>query len=75
MLWGLVTQSSALEGLGRLMLATAKRAIQTYFLMDNDNKVMPKQFIANKVTGIFFENKAEYTTWFGTNPEFIHGIQ
>ncbi|CAF1222202.1 unnamed protein product [Rotaria sp. Silwood1] len=74
-LWGLATQSKTLEGLGRLMLAIAKRSIQTYFLMDNDNKVMPKEFIANKVTGIFFENKADYATWFGANPEFIHGIQ
>jgi endo-1,3(4)-beta-glucanase len=74
-LWGLATKSSTLESLGRLMLAIAKRAIQTYFLMDSDNKVMPKEFIANKVTGIFFENKADYATWFGANPEFIHGIQ
>ena len=57
------------------MLAVAKRTIQTYFLMDSDNKVMPKEFIGNKVTGIFFENKADYATWFGANPEFIHGIQ
>ncbi|CAF3048969.1 unnamed protein product [Rotaria sp. Silwood2] len=55
------------------MLSIAKRTIQTYFLMDNDNKIMPKEFIANKVTGIFFENKADYATWFGANPEFIHG--
>lgn len=57
------------------MLAVAKRSIQTYFLMDSSNKIMPKEFINNKVTGIFFENKADYATWFGANPEFIHGIQ
>ncbi|CAF3503227.1 unnamed protein product [Rotaria socialis] len=74
-LWGLATKSSTLESLGRLMLTIAKRTIQTYFLMDSDNKIMPKEFIANKVTGIFFENKADYATWFGANPEFIHGIQ
>ena len=74
-LWGSATRSSTTEGLGRLMLAIAKRTIQTYFLMASDNKVMPKEFIANKVTGIFFENKADYATWFGANPEFIHGIQ
>ncbi|CAF0928792.1 unnamed protein product [Adineta ricciae] len=74
-LWGLATGSKTTEGLGRLMLAVAKRAIQTYFLMDSANKVMPKEYIGNKVTGIFFENKADYATWFGPNPEFIHGIQ
>ncbi|CAF0816447.1 unnamed protein product [Didymodactylos carnosus] len=74
-LWGKATKTPQLEGLGRLMLATAKRAIQTYFLMSDDNTALPKQFIKNKVTGIFFENKADYATWFGANPEFIHGIQ
>lgn len=74
-LWGLATNVKTTESLGRLMLAVAKRSIQTYFLMSSDNKVMPKEFIANKVTGIFFENKADYATWFGANPEFIHGIQ
>jgi endo-1,3(4)-beta-glucanase len=57
------------------MLAVNKRSIQTYFLMTSDNDVMPKVYIGNKVTGIFFENKADYTTWFGNNPEYIHGIQ
>jgi len=61
--------------LGKLMLAVATRSIQTYFLMDSDNIVHPPQFAANKVTGIFFENKAHYTTWFGPNAEYIHGIQ
>lgn len=28
-----------------------------------------------QVTGIFFESKVDYTTWFGPNVEFIHGIQ
>lgn len=28
-----------------------------------------------QVTGIFFESKVDYTTWFGANIEYIHGIQ
>ncbi|CAN0205530.1 unnamed protein product, partial [Hapterophycus canaliculatus] len=28
-----------------------------------------------QVTGIFFESKIDYTTWFGDNVEYIHGIQ
>ena len=28
-----------------------------------------------QVTGIFFESKVDYTTWFGDNVEYIHGIQ
>lgn len=28
-----------------------------------------------QVTGILFEMKVDYTTWFGANTEYIHGIQ
>jgi endo-1,3(4)-beta-glucanase len=31
--------------------------------------------IAGAVTGIFFENKADYATWFSSSPGCIHGIQ
>ena len=34
----------------------------------------PRQ-ILGQVTGIFFESKIDYTTWFGDNVEYIHGIQ
>lgn len=35
----------------------------------------PDPFVSNQVTGIFFESKIDYTTWFGDNVEYIHGIQ
>ena len=46
-----------------------------YMLMSQDNTVQPSQFVPNFVTGILFMNKADYTTYFGTNVEYIHGIQ
>lgn len=46
-----------------------------YMLMSQDNTVQPSQFVPNFVTGILFMNKADYTTYFGTNIEYIHGIQ
>lgn len=42
--------------------------------MASDNKNQPEQFIGNKVTGILFENKADHTTYFGANIEYIQGI-
>ncbi len=74
-LWGLASGNSRVANLGRLMLAAASRSINTYFLLRDDNTIHPPEFIANKVTGIFFENKCDYATWFGANKEFIHGIQ
>jgi endo-1,3(4)-beta-glucanase len=75
MLWGKVSGNANIEEMGKLMLKVNIRAINHYFLMADDNVVHPKEFIPNKVTGIFFDNKCDYATWFGPNREYIHGIQ
>ncbi|KAF1795349.1 Endo-1,3(4)-beta-glucanase [Phytophthora cactorum] len=65
----------AVEDLGSLMLRLNARAVRTYFLMTSDNTIHPPQFVPNHVTGIFFDNKADYTTWFSAEKYCIHGIQ
>lgn len=42
---------------------------RTYFYAQNGGGINAQ------VTGIFFESKVDYTTWFGANVEYIHGIQ
>jgi len=74
-MWAEVNNRNNLKSLSNLMLAASIRSINTYFLMDSNNKAHPPSFIGNKVTGIFFENKAHYTTWFSPRVECIHGIQ
>eukprot|EP00752_Nemacystus_decipiens_P007462 g6667.t1 len=74
-MWAIATGNSALEGLGRLQTGVVKRSINDYFLLKNGNTNHPPDFVKNKVTGIFFESKVDYTTWFGANVEYIHGIQ
>jgi endo-1,3(4)-beta-glucanase len=75
MLWGKVSGNAKLEALAKLMLKVNSRAIQTYFLMSDDNPIHPPAFVKNKVTGIFFDNKAHYATWFSPARHCIHGIQ
>ncbi|GMF37452.1 unnamed protein product [Phytophthora lilii] len=75
MLWGKVTQNKAVEDLGSLMLRLNARAVRPYFLMTSDNTIHPAQFVPNHVTGIFFDNKADYATWFSAEKYCIHGIQ
>ncbi|KAK1948071.1 putative endo-1 [Phytophthora citrophthora] len=75
MLWGKVTGKKAVEDLGSLMLRLNARAVRTYFLMTSDNTIHPPQFVPNHVTGIFFDNKADYATWFSAEKYCIHGIQ
>lgn len=59
------------------MLAIQARAMNKYFLYSDDNTVEPAEFIANKVSGILYDNKIWYSTYFGSpdsHPEYVHGI-
>lgn len=73
-LWGLATQNQPLIALGDLQLGILNTSLNSYFLYSDDNKIMPPSFIANKVSGILFENKIDHTTYFGNNLEYIQMI-
>ncbi|KAI5967443.1 ACF3 [Candida theae] len=76
-LWGNVIEDLAMEARGGLMLSIMSRAFNLYFYYKSDNTVQPQEILPNKVSGIFFENKVDYTTYFGTpdqHPEYVHGI-
>ncbi|KAI5961771.1 ACF3 [Candida margitis] len=76
-LWGNVIEDYAMEARGGLMLSIMSRSFNLYFYYKSDNTVQPQEILPNKVSGIFFENKVDYTTYFGTpdqNPEYVHGI-
>ncbi|KDO34558.1 hypothetical protein SPRG_00621 [Saprolegnia parasitica CBS 223.65] len=74
-LFGSVTKNSPMAGLGQLLLTLNARVVKTYFLMDSSNVVQPIEMRPNKVLGIFFDNKADYATWFSAEKYCIHGIQ
>lgn len=73
-LWGRVTGDAAMESRGNIMLAVMRHSINSYMLFADDNVIVPSKMVKNKVSGICFENKVDYATYFGMNPEFIHGI-
>ncbi|KAF1777125.1 Endo-1,3(4)-beta-glucanase [Phytophthora cactorum] len=75
-LYGQVTENAEQQALAKLTLKVYVRAVNTYFLLRNDvPAIHPAGFAKNKVTGVFFDNKCDYTTWFSPNKECIHGIQ
>lgn len=74
-MWGKTTGDANLEARGNLQLSIVSRSINKYFLYQNNNDVQPANFIGNKVSGILFENKIDHTTYFGSNIEYIQGIQ
>ncbi|KAF2625074.1 glycoside hydrolase family 81 protein [Macroventuria anomochaeta] len=74
-MWGKISGDANMEARGNLQLAVQARSLRNYFLLKSDNKNQPPQFLFNKVTGILFENKCDHVTYFGSNIEYIQGIQ
>jgi len=74
-LWGRVTENPTIQGLGEMMVSLEMMSIKQYFFMKDGNTNAPAGFVKNHVTGIYFQNKVDYSTWFGWNIAFIHGIQ
>lgn len=70
-----VIENRDMGALAKLMLSINTMAIKTYFLLTDANTIHPSTFRKNKVTGVFFDNKCDYATWFSPNKECIHGIQ
>ncbi|SCU93991.1 LADA_0G05930g1_1 [Lachancea dasiensis] len=73
-LWGNITGNQHLENIGNLELGILQVSLNSYFLYSNSNSIEPSQFIANKVSGILFENKIDHTTYFGNALQYIQMI-
>jgi len=43
--------------------------------MPSSSTVYPEIFSKNKMVGMVWSIKADYQTWFGSHPVYIHGIQ
>jgi len=71
-LWGEITGQDDIRDLGIFLYTTENEAIDQYWF-DVDNEVFPESFPRNTV-GRVWSDGADYTTWFGNDPEFIHGI-
>lgn len=71
-LWGEITDQSEIRDLGIYLHTTESAAIDQYWF-DVDEEVFPQDYNYNAL-GIVWGNKGNHTTWFGLEPEFIHGI-
>lgn len=72
MLWGAVTQQDEVRDLGIFLHTNERTAIEQYWF-DIDNAVYPETF-PHVALGIVWGGKGSHATWFGADPEFIHGI-
>lgn len=73
--WARLLKFHSLEQTSTLMMALLAHTTKRLFLMKDDNDIHPPDYVRNRVTGIFFESKVHYGTFFGAESVFIHGIQ
>ncbi len=71
-LWGAVTHQNDIRDLGIYLYTTERTAIEQYWF-DVDDAVFPAAY-PYKALGMVWGGKGVHSTWFGANPEFIHGI-
>lgn len=71
-LWGEITGQPEIRDLGIYLYTTESASIHQYWF-DVDEEVFPSGFQYNAL-GIVWGSKGTHTTWFGLQPEFIHGI-
>jgi len=74
-MWAKLLNFGSLEHTGAMMLSLLAHSARNLFLMKDSNQIHPADYVKNKVTGIFFEAKVHYGTFFGADEIFIHGIQ
>jgi len=73
-LYGDATKDVALKQFSRLLLAMEVQAVKHYWQMQ-DAHVYDAFFAASKMVGNVGAFDATTTTWFGSNIEYVHGIQ
>lgn len=71
-LWGSVTGQKEIRDLGIFLHANETTAVDQYWF-DVDNEVFPEDY-PHVAIGMVWGGKGVHSTWFGGDPEFIHGI-
>ena len=72
LLWGEVTGQRDIRDLGVFLHTTEASAIEQYWF-DVDDEVFPAGY-PHVAIGMVWGGKGVHSTWFGAQPEFIHGI-
>ena len=72
---GKALNNQTLHDLGDYLLSTEIIATKTYWQIKKQSAIYPEPYAKNGVVGILWETKVDYATFFGSNVEFIYGIQ
>lgn len=71
-LWGSITGQTEIRDLGVFLYTNERTAVEQYWF-DIDDVVFPASY-PHIAIGMVWGGKGVHSTWFGADPEFIHGI-
>lgn len=71
-LWGEVTGQTEIRDMGIFLYATETTAVEQYWF-DVNEEVFPEDYPHDAI-GMVWGAKGVHATWFGGDPEFVHGI-
>lgn len=71
-LWGEATGQTEIRDMGIYLYTTETSAVEQYWF-DIDNEIFPDDY-PHVAIGMVWGGKGVHSTWFGADPEFIHGI-
>lgn len=71
-LWGEITGQTEIRDMGIFLYTTETTAVEQYWF-DVDEVVFPTDY-PHVAIGMVWGSKGVHATWFGGDPEFVHGI-
>lgn len=71
-LWGEVTNQPEIRDMGIFLYTTETTAVEQYYF-DIDEEVFPEGY-PHVALAMVWGSKGVHATWFGGDPEFVHGI-
>jgi endo-1,3(4)-beta-glucanase len=71
-IWGQVTSQTDIKNKGQAMVLLETYTTNTYY--PSLHSLYPLPYSKHTVTGVLFDTWVWYSTFFGSNPEYIHGI-
>lgn len=74
-LWGQIIGNNNIKEHARILMTSVIEATNLYWHHKTADTEFASVFEDNRVTGIAWETKHDYATWFGGNGEYIFGIQ
>lgn len=74
-LWGMIIGDENIQQHARILLGKEIMATNLYWHHKTADTELESVYEGNKITGIAWETKMDFATWFGANAEYIYGIQ